>query len=178
MKITLWGNTPSKKNDKIMVFSKKRIIKLIKEYQDVVSSYSLQTGTMRVYDMENILSAILDVVEKTKPIMISNKNYYDWFKKNKILLENNIEKFTDSHTHDVVSRSKYAKVDKDPILVQIDLYRKTKHRCDWNNISHAITDLLVAVDILEDDDTIHCKPIFGDVYYDKENPRAEIEIFT
>ena len=155
MKITLWGNTPSKKNAKIMVFSKKRIIKCIKSYLDKIIKSSF--GHLYYIAM---LRDILNVVEKTKPIMISNKNYYDWFKKNKILLED-----------------KYEKVKYKPAFVQIDLYRKTRHRCDWNNISHAITDLLVAVDILEDDDTIHCKPIFGDVYYDKENPRAEIEIF-
>ena len=55
MKITLWGNTPSKKNAKIMVFSKKKIIKRIEEYQNIVN------GKPHVFTADVILSNILEV---------------------------------------------------------------------------------------------------------------------
>lgn len=150
MKLTLVGNTPSKKNSKIMVFSKKRIVNCIKEYQRTISNF---------YDVKPALADILATVEKTKPIVISNKNYYDWHKENLKEL-----------------KGKYKKVDYKPALVYINLYRKTKHRIDWNNISHSITDILVNLEILEDDSTEYCKPMFGNVFYDKENPRAEVFI--
>ncbi len=155
MKIILKGQTPSKKNSKIMVFSKKKIIACIKGYQERLGKY--KPGESLYFP--TVLSDILATVEKSKPIIISNKNYYDWHKKNLILL-----------------KGKHKRVSYKPALVCINLYRKTKHRIDWNNISQAITDMLVNLDILEDDNTEFCKPVFGSVFYDKENPRAEITI--
>lgn len=152
MKIILTGNTPSKKNSKVMVFSKKKIIACIKEYQKIYIVNKIFAREM--------LDDILATVEKSKPIVISNKNYYDWH-------GNNLKEL----------KGKYKRVDYKPALVFINLYRKTKHRIDWNNISQAITDILANLDILEDDSTEYCKPVFGNVHYDKENPRAEIYIY-
>jgi len=94
-----------------------------------------------------------------KPMIISNKNYYNWVRDNKVL-------FADTE----IPKWKY------PVEIHIWLYRKSHHRFDWNNISQAITDFLVDVGVIEDDSAEYCIPIYENYYYDKENPRAEIII--
>lgn len=56
-------------------------------------------------------------------------------------------------------------------------YMPTRHKVDLTNLLNATNDILVAGGVLEDD---NCKIVVGHdgsrVYYDKENPRVEIEI--
>ena len=64
-----------------------------------------------------------------------------------------------------------------PVNVQAHYYMKTKRRVDISNLHSGLHDLLVALGIVEDD---HCGIIVSTdgsrVFYDKENPRTEIEI--
>ena len=64
-----------------------------------------------------------------------------------------------------------------PINVKAVYYRQTKHRVDLPNLNNALLDILVKYGILKDDD---CKIVVSTdgsrVYFDKENPRTEIEI--
>ena len=56
-------------------------------------------------------------------------------------------------------------------------YMPTRHRVDLTNLLNATNDILVKAEVLEDD---NCKIVVGHdgsrVFYDKENPRVEIEI--
>ena len=53
----------------------------------------------------------------------------------------------------------------------------TRHRVDLTNLLNATNDILVKAGVLEDD---NCKIVVSHdgsrVFYDKENPRVEIEI--
>lgn len=58
------------------------------------------------------------------------------------------------------------------------LYRETKHRVDDLNLYEALDDLLVKEKILSDDNINIIRSRDGSrVYYDKDNPRAEIIIY-
>lgn len=58
------------------------------------------------------------------------------------------------------------------------LYRETKHRVDDLNLYEALDDLLVKEKILSDDNINIIRSRDGSrVYYDKDNPRAEIFIY-
>lgn len=58
------------------------------------------------------------------------------------------------------------------------LYRETKHRVDDLNLYEALDDLLVKEKILGDDNINIIRSRDGSrVYYDKDNPRAEIIIY-
>ena len=56
-------------------------------------------------------------------------------------------------------------------------YMPTRHRVDLTNLLNATNDILVKAEVLEDD---NCKIVVSHdgsrVFYDKENPRVEIEI--
>lgn len=69
------------------------------------------------------------------------------------------------------------KVRKKPLNMQCVYYMPTRHRVDLVNLLEATCDILVAADIIEDD---NCKIIAGHdgsrVMYDKEDPRVEITI--
>lgn len=64
-----------------------------------------------------------------------------------------------------------------PVNVKCIYYRKTRHRVDLVNLLNATLDILTRAKVIEDD---NCKVVVGmdgsRVYYDKENPRVEIEI--
>lgn len=64
-----------------------------------------------------------------------------------------------------------------PINLKCVYYRKTKHRVDLTNLLSASCDILVNAGVIKDDD---CKIVVSHdgsrVYFDKENPRVEIEI--
>lgn len=64
-----------------------------------------------------------------------------------------------------------------PVHVVIRFYMKTKRKVDQTNLEQNIYDILVTEKIIADDNIriIRCKDGSG-VWYDHENPRAEIEI--
>lgn len=56
-------------------------------------------------------------------------------------------------------------------------YMKTKRKVDLTNLLEAIDDVMVKCNVLKDDNYTIIKAHDGSrVYYDKENPRTEIEI--
>ena len=61
--------------------------------------------------------------------------------------------------------------------VKCSYYMPTRHRVDLTNLLNATNDILVAAKVLKDD---NCKIVVSHdgsrVFYDKENPRVEIEI--
>lgn len=68
-----------------------------------------------------------------------------------------------------------------PINKEINLkclyFMPTRRKCDLNNLLEATTDILVRYKFLEDDNYTIVKSHDGSrVYYDKENPRVELEI--
>lgn len=69
------------------------------------------------------------------------------------------------------------KVRKKPLNMQCIYYMPTKHRVDLVNLLEATCDILVAADVIEDD---NCKIIASHdgsrVLYDKTNPRVEITL--
>lgn len=69
------------------------------------------------------------------------------------------------------------KVRKKPLNMQCVYYMPTRHRVDLVNLLEATCDILVAADVIEDD---NCKIIASHdgsrVLYDKTNPRVEITL--
>ncbi len=64
-----------------------------------------------------------------------------------------------------------------PINLKCIYYMPTRRRVDLVNLLEATCDMLVHYNILEDDNSnIVCSHNGSHVYYDKENPRTEIEI--
>lgn len=56
-------------------------------------------------------------------------------------------------------------------------YRGDRRRCDLSNLQEALLDLLVDAEIIEDDNWQIVSRMDGStVYYDKDNPRTEVEI--
>lgn len=69
-----------------------------------------------------------------------------------------------------------------PIKIGFHLVRGTAHKCDFHNIVQIIADLMVAHDIIEDDDMDHFIPVpfkRNGKYYtlDRENPGVYIKIY-
>ena len=64
-----------------------------------------------------------------------------------------------------------------PINLQVVYYMETRRKCDLVNLLQATNDILVAANVLEDDNYSIVYSMNGSrVLYDKENPRAEITI--
>lgn len=64
-----------------------------------------------------------------------------------------------------------------PVTVRCIFYMPTRRRVDKSNLEAAIHDILTKYDIIEDDNRDIVASTDGSrVYYDKENPRVEIEI--
>ena len=64
-----------------------------------------------------------------------------------------------------------------PVNVQAVYYMPTRHRVDITNLLSATHDLLVDAGVLEDDNSKIVVGVDGSrVFYDKLNPRVEIEI--
>ena len=65
-----------------------------------------------------------------------------------------------------------------PVSVRVKYYRATRHRVDLTNLLEATDDCLVAYGCLTDDDSRVIHDHDGSrVFFDKENPRAEITIY-
>lgn len=66
-----------------------------------------------------------------------------------------------------------------PVWLVYKLYTQTWHRKDDLNLYEALDDILVTNKILKDDDRKTIRSRDGSrVYYDKENPRSEIYIYS
>ncbi|MDD7317106.1 MAG: RusA family crossover junction endodeoxyribonuclease [Prevotellaceae bacterium] len=64
-----------------------------------------------------------------------------------------------------------------PVTVICRYFRKTKHRVDLTNLLEATDDILVKAGVLADDNSQIIKSHDGSrVFFDKDNPRVEIEI--
>lgn len=64
-----------------------------------------------------------------------------------------------------------------PIILKCNYFMETKRLCDLVNLIQATCDILVKYKVLEDDNYSIITSFDGSsVDYDKENPRAEIEI--
>ena len=64
-----------------------------------------------------------------------------------------------------------------PVTVKCTFYMKTRRKVDKSNLEAAIHDILVKYDILADDNRDIIASTDGSrVFYDKANPRTEIEI--
>lgn len=63
-----------------------------------------------------------------------------------------------------------------PLRLSITIYRQTKRRWDWNNISQNLFDCMVKAEWLPDDDAEHLTPIFEAWDVDSKNPRAELRV--
>ena len=73
--------------------------------------------------------------------------------------------------------SKYRLNISDEINLKVVYYMPTRHRVDLTNLLNATNDILVKANVLEDDNSKIIVSHDGSrVYYDKENPRAEITI--
>ena len=65
----------------------------------------------------------------------------------------------------------------EPINIKCTYYMPTRRKCDLTNLLEATDDMLVHYKIIEDDNySIIVGHDGSRVYYDKENPRTEIEI--
>lgn len=91
----------------------------------------------------------------------------------------------------IISSSAFKKYEKDckmflpklktpinyPINLKCIFYMDTRRRIDLVNLQEAICDILVKYEILSDDNRNIIASMDGSrVFYDKENPRTEIEI--
>lgn len=64
-----------------------------------------------------------------------------------------------------------------PINLKANYYMETRRKCDLTNLLQATCDILVKYGVLEDDNyTIVASTDGSRVYYDKEHPRAIVEI--
>ena len=99
------------------------------------------------------------IMLKGRPIMLPSKPYVEYEKKCKQYMP---------------------KLDKPidyPIKLKVTYYMETKRKCDLTNLLQASCDILVKYGVLEDDNyTIVASMDGSKVFYDKENPRCEIEI--
>lgn len=99
------------------------------------------------------------VMIKGHPIMLPSKPYQEYEKKCKEympVLDNPINY---------------------PINLKVKYYMETKRKCDITNLLQATCDILVKYKVLEDDNYSIVSSVDGtEVFYDKENPRAEIYI--
>lgn len=65
----------------------------------------------------------------------------------------------------------------EPVNVKAVFYMRTKRRVDLTNLLEAVDDMLVKAGVLADDNRDIVAGHDGSrVYYDKDNPRIEIEI--
>jgi Holliday junction resolvase RusA-like endonuclease len=63
------------------------------------------------------------------------------------------------------------------VNVKAEFYMATRRRVDLVNLLQALLDILVKYDVIEDDNASVVVSVDGSrVYYDKENPRTEVEI--
>lgn len=65
----------------------------------------------------------------------------------------------------------------EPVTVTCLYYMPTRHRVDLTNLMEATHDILVKYEVLADDNSSVIYSVDGSrVFYDKENPRTEVEI--
>ena len=97
-------------------------------------------------------------------ILIQSQSYLDY--ENEVMPQ--LEK---------IKKQKKIKTIDQPVNLKCVYYRGDRRRCDLLNLLNATADILVKAKILEDDNYKIVVSTDGSrVYYDKENPRVEIEI--
>lgn len=97
---------------------------------------------------------------KGRPILIPSKQYKEY------------EKACGKYLNDITAEP----IDY-PVEVKCLYYMPTRHRVDLTNLMEATHDVLVKYGVLADDNRdIICSVDGSRVFYDKENPRTEIEI--
>lgn len=97
-------------------------------------------------------------------ILIQSQSYLDY--ENEVMPQ--LEK---------IKKQKKIKTIDQPINLKCVYYRGDRRRCDLLNLLNATADILVKAKILEDDNYKIVISVDGSrVFYDKENPRVEIEI--
>lgn len=78
---------------------------------------------------------------------------------------------------EIKEKQKIKKPINKPVNIKCIYYRGDKRRCDLLNLLNATADILVNAGIIEDDNyNILVSADGSRVFYDKENPRTEIEI--
>lgn len=65
---------------------------------------------------------------------------------------------------------------KYPFKVHLFIYRKTKRRFDYVNLSQNLFDCMQMAEWLPDDDADHLIPVFDGYSVNKDNPRVEISV--
>lgn len=76
-----------------------------------------------------------------------------------------------------IKKKQKIKTIADACNIKMVFYRGDRRRCDLSNLQEALLDLLVDAEIIEDDNYNIVSFMDGStVYYDKENPRTEVEI--
>lgn len=64
------------------------------------------------------------------------------------------------------------------VRVKATYYRRTRHLVDLNGLNQALHDIMVKYGLLIDDNTHIVASVDGTrCYYDRENPRTEVEIY-
>lgn len=64
-----------------------------------------------------------------------------------------------------------------PVNIKAIFYMQSKRRVDLTNLLEALDDMLVKAEVIKDDNRdIVAGHDFSKVFYDKENPRIEVEI--
>lgn len=102
------------------------------------------------------------IMLKGRPIMLPSKPYVEYEKKCKQYIPNLRQPKPYFNT---------------PINLKVTYYIETRRKCDLTNLLQATCDILVKYGVLSDDNYSIVASVDGSrVYYDKENPRTEIEI--
>jgi Holliday junction resolvase RusA-like endonuclease len=65
---------------------------------------------------------------------------------------------------------------KPPYSISFKIYRESKHRFDYNNISHGLLDCMVKAGLLDDDNANEVIPVFEPYEVDGIKPRVEIKV--
>ena len=89
----------------------------------------------------------------------------------------NYKKYLDNFKGQILEKKLYNKFLNKPYNVKCEYYMQTKRKVDLTNLLSATMDCLVSCGVLEDDNCLIAVSNDGSrVYYDKNNPRVEIEI--
>lgn len=123
-----------------------------------------------------------------KPILTSSKTVKNYLKTFGIKSFSSRDKEVDFYKTIAMNfpiedlKKMFSNIDRSkPVKVGFHFIRGSKHKADFHNLVQILADLMVAFDIIEDDDMSHFIPfpleINGEYYkYDKTNPGVIIKI--
>lgn len=102
------------------------------------------------------------IAKNGKPFLIPSEQY---------------KKYEEEFLYQCMEQRAWKKNISTPVNIKCLYYMKTRRKVDLANLLNGTDDALVHAEVIEDD---NCKIIVGHdgsrVYYDKNNPRVEIEI--